>query len=445
MITKTTSSQPAAARRIARTCRGSISLLVVVILAAVAVMALAVASISLTGTRITRSGQDKVTGLTLAEAGVDDTIATLSSDSSIVVNLMPAGTALQGSQITSKTITGTLYEDTANTTPEGSYTATLTCVDKSSGHMKVVSTGTNANNTTRTVVARITQGSTSLGNAAVLSNGPVSTGGNSDIETTRATSFTTSAPPASYDHNANIYSNGNISFGGAATVDGTLISAGTTNGTAYYPSVSNAPTYPFPSASATAALNQQWQSQAQKSGSASYNGSTLFPTNSSTVTITAPAYISGDLKMVGSQTLIIKGSSNGDMVYLNGNLSMSANSAIINGAAFVVGGTMSQNGQSTYSVDGSQFTSSNGAPTLAVYSGDITLNGGSANQLWGIIYAVNGGIKVNGNALFTGALVSGGANSTVTVTGTYNQYFPEGMASAISMPKTPVVTHIEEL
>lgn len=389
---------------------GSITLTIVVLLSGISVVTLALLSVTMTQVRITKAGNDRATGLTVAEAGVDASIDALTGDYSTT------------------TVNGTLYEDAAKTRVFGTYSAAITDINVTLGIKKAVSVGTNGNGSTRKVVALISQGTMNLGNAALMSNGAIDLGGGANIATL----------PAQM-HVADVYGNGNVNMTGSGYTDGRLISAGTVNGTAYFPSVSAAPKIPFPDALKRQTMQTDWIAESKLTNNI-INANNLFSGSGNSRTITAPAYLNGNIHMTSDKTLTLTGTG---VVYVNGNVKITANSVLTNGVTLIVGGSWSQEGQAIYKVttaaDGSQLSP---APTLAVCSGDIGLQGGAANIQWGIVYAVNGGIRVNGNSVFTGALV---AHGSITANGTYNQYFPVGMASTVRIPSNPVVTQVIEM
>jgi hypothetical protein len=290
----------------------------------------------------------------------------------------------------------------------------------------------------RKVVAYITQGNLSLGGSAILSNGTVSISGGANIATSPAN-----------QHNADVFGNGNVNLGGAGYDDGTLVSHGSVTGSGYYGSLSNQSSMPFPDTATTAMMQSNWiaLSQAVVSPATTPNiiqASNLFKGGNKSEIITAPAYINGNIQLTSTQSITFVPSSptaTNQTVYINGNLKSVSGSTITNAADLIVGGTFTMAGQSSYAI--TPPAAGNPMPTLAVLTGDITLNGGSTNVQWGIIYSVNGGIKVNGNAVFTGALVAGGVNSSVTATGTYQQYFVSD-PSLVAIPQYPVLKYILE-
>lgn len=391
-----------------RSNSGSVLIMVLFLLVCVSVLCMAVAAFTIQKMSSSASGRNKASGLTLAEAGVDDALNNLTNNRNAT------------------SASGTMYEDNGNSIVFGTYAAAITNTDSSGMNKKVISVGRNRNGTQRTVVALIKIEARPLGSGAMMANGTISVSSNTNILTTPLNA-----------HVADVYANSNVTLGGTGNVDGRLISAQTAYGTAYYPSVSNAPQLVFPDAAEISAMQTQWYTDSRSTNNI-INVSTLFPSNKSNVTVIAPAFINGDLTLQSGKTLNFTG--NG-FIYINGNLRLNSQATLNNGSTLVVGGSYNQNGQGMYRTT----TGVIPAPTLAVSTGDISLNGGASNSQWGVIYAVSGSVRVNGNAVFTGALVSGQQSGGIVATGTYDQYFPVDMASKITLPGPPYVTHVAEL
>jgi hypothetical protein len=361
---------------------------------------------SLTQLRMSRSGQNKATGLALAEAGVDDTVDQLRKDHGF------AGP-----------VSGALTTDTGANF--GSYNATISTT--SDPYVRLVnSTGTNPDGSTQRVAALINLDMRPLGWAAILSNGDVNVNGGALVNSN----------PADL-HISDVIANGNISMGGSSTVDGTLVAGGTTSGQGYFPSQTGQPTYPFPDSAEQTQMKADWVTQAMAGGQIS-------GVNNS-ATITAPKYINGDINLSSYSTVTLNGSG---VIYVNGNVKMTANSVLTNGVTLVVRGTVNQSGQSIYKITPGILPT----PTLvAIGTGAsvndtvISLTGGSLANQQGIIYAMNGSIKVAGGSLFVGELVAGQPGAQINVTGGYTQAFPSGMASAVKFPNGASTKSIVEL
>ena len=352
---------------------------------------------------LTRRNTGKVRATLLAEAGVDASLIVLTSNWNAT------------------TSSGSLYDNPgANQLRNGDFSSVISIIDGS--HRKVISTGTEFTGSTSTVVAIVNKEDSFISNYAMLSNGNISINGTVDVETL----------PSS-QHSANIHSNQNISFGSNSTVDGTLMAVGSiSGGTGYFPNQPGSDTVPFPDATQINTWRTDWTIEAQSAGH-SYNGTSLFPGNKASLTIQAPAYINGDVSLSNTQTLILQGPG---VVWINGNVRLTAQSTLDNRALLAINGNFSQVGQSLYK------TGSNGTdtPTLVAFTGDSDIAGGGIAQ--GIVYSVSGNLKVTGNSAFIGSLVAGG---DITAGGTYNQYYPTNQSSRVAFISPPHVEKIVEL
>jgi Tfp pilus assembly protein PilX len=390
-----------------RRAAGFVTLTVLLILVLAFVGAVTLLGLSQAQVKMATNSQNRLTGLVLAEAGVDDAAARIASD------LAFAGHSR------------TLYEDPpANTRPFGTFRTTVTRIDTL--HRRVTSVGTNPNGTTMTAVAVVTIEMTALGNAAIMANGQINVNGTMQVG---------SDPPDL--HIAHVYANGNVSMGGSSYVDGYLAAAGVATGTAYYASRSGVTRWPYPDSELTTLWHAQWLAEARAGGTV--NGVRR------SMTITGPKFIDGDLTLNNDERVTLSGSG---VVYVNGNVNLTAQSVLTNGVTLVVRGSFSQGGQAVYKIDPTVTPT----PTLAVIgagygvSDDVVqLAGGSLADNQGIIYAVNGSIKVAGGSTFVGALVAGAPGAQVTATGGYTQHYPEGLASSIQFPTGARVTGVTEL
>jgi Tfp pilus assembly protein PilX len=384
----------------------TVTVLLIAILAFVAAMTLL--GVSQAQMRSSSRSQDRMMGLVLAEAGIDDAVAQISS--------FPEFTGRSG----------TIYENPpTNTRIFGTYQTTVTVVGDLK--RKITSVGTNPNGSTSTVVALITVETRALGNAALMANGPINVSGTMQVNSL----------PADL-HISNVYANGNIAMGGTSFVDGQLAAAGTVVGQAYYPSESGVPPYPYPSRTTTDKWKTDWIAAAQLGGT--INGQVK-----TTTTITAPKYINGNISLNNSETVVINGPG---VVYVNGDVTLTAQAVLTNGATLVVSGTVTQGGQSSYKmVPGVKPT-----PTMVVYGTGysatadvIKLAGGSLGDNQGVVYAVNGSINVAGGSTFVGALVAGTAGAQISSNGGYTHYFPEDLASSVVFPTAATISGVTEL
>jgi Tfp pilus assembly protein PilX len=387
--------------------RGFVTLTVLIFAMMLLFIGLLLVSNSLFEVKGATRSQNRIMALMVAEAGVDDAVAQISSNPDF------AGRTV------------TLYEDPGtNARPNGRFTTAV--VRASDTLRRVTSVGTSPGQTAVTVVATVVIDTRALGNAAIMANGPINIGG----------TLTVNSTPTQDLHISHVYGNGDVSMGGSSYVDGVLMSAGNVTGQAYFPSQSGVAAFPYPSTTQTDQWHAEWIAAASAGGSVN--------TVRRSTTITAPKYINGDITLSGSDNVTLSGSG---VIYVNGNVNLTAQSVLTNGVTLVVRGTFNQQGQSVYKIT----TGLTPTPTLVVYgtgsgaTADVVgLTGGSLANQQGIIYAVNGNIKVAGGSVFVGALVAGGAGSGVNSTGNYAHWFPEGMAAPVKFPTAAQVQAIVE-
>jgi Tfp pilus assembly protein PilX len=392
--------------------RAGFATVLTLVLVSVAVTAVVIVTdVSLTQMRLATRSLNRQTAVTLAEAGVDDAVDHLRYDRQYA-----GGSA-------------TLYTDApTNTQRFGDYTTVVTTLNPQT--RKIVSTGTNPNGTTGGVVAIVDLPKKKLGDAAIKATQHVDIGGTATISTL-----------PNLLHNADVQSNGNITMGGSSIADGTLYAAGTVTGPSYQsgqvfaPSVSGHQEIPFPSDSELAAMQANLKAAAQ--------AGTHYGNVNNTRIITTPAYISGNLTLNNNEVVTIVG--NG-VVYVEGDIRLNGQAILHNGGTLAVGGTVVQAGSSTYRVQTNVFPT----PTMVVFNDDnetpaISLSGGAATTHQGVVYAVEGGIKLTGGSIFNGALVAGGVNGVVNVNGNYEHYYPDGMQSYIEFPADPKVSFLGEM
>jgi hypothetical protein len=384
------------------------TVLLIALLAFVAAMTML--GVSQAQMRSAARSQDRMMAAVLAESGIDDAIGQVSSDPTF------AGR------------TGTIYEDpTTKLKAFGTFQTTITTL--TGQKRKITSVGTNPNGSTSTVVAVITIDTRALGNAAIMSKGAVALGGTMDINSVPT-------PNLGISH---VYANGNITMGGNSKVDGYLMGGGTvTGGDGSLGTESNVPPFPYPTVAETDKWKADWitASKATNQWSTNINQSR---------TITAPHYISGNITLSSSDTVVLNGPG---IIYVDGNVKLSGQSVLTNGATLVVNGTFTQTAQTIYKMT----TGMAQTPTMVVYGSGygptadvIDLVGGSTADQQGVVYAVNGSIKVAGGATFVGALVAGGTGASVKATGTYDHKFPENMSSLVKFPTAAAVEGVTEL
>ncbi len=385
---------------------------VLVLIALVSLTFLTLANLSTAAVRLTSEGRDRVISLSLAEAGIDDAVDRIRAD-----NAYPG---------TSSPIT--LYEDASDTKPLGTFAVQVTPVSGSQD-LDVYSTGTTTNGKRCQVRARVKISDFTFDDGAMLSNGDISVSGVSTVETSPL-----------YGGNAHVRANGNITFAGAAHVDGRVAAVGTVS---LAPGSSTDRLYPsgqpgaarvaFPARPDTDGWKARWIADAKQG--ATYGAITGTPSGG--MTITGPAYVDGDIQMDSGHTLEITGSG---PVYVNGNLLMQGGSTLRNRSTLIVRGRFEQSassGSPVYEADPSLAPT---PPALIALTSDparaIRLTPSGTDNLYALIYAVNGGIEIapQGIVAVRGALVAGGKGALITVSGNYRHVYPDGM--------TPNNTHL---
>lgn len=398
-------------RRMRQRAFTTVSVMLLLIFATVLIFSMSAAT--LTQVKISRKGGQQANALVLAEAGVDD------AQDHLLDNHSYGGTGDTAVN---------LYEDWPNTTkPNGSFKTTVTSID--SWNLKVTSVGTTADKISATVIAIVVINKRKLGSpesGALKGNGEVKLGGTVNITTIPANG-----------HMADVLSNSNISMGNNSFVDGTLYGLGAiSGGTGYYPSQQVTSPFSFNDTAATDALKAGWLAIAQAGGTRGrVNGS---------ATIAGPKYINGDISIQNSEKVILTGGANA-IIFVNGNVTLAGSSTLTNGVTLVVNGTFSMGGSSTYNIG----TPTLPTPALVVYNVNnatdaISLAGGSGTDHQGVIYGINGRIKVAGGSIVTGAIYNNDANNEIISTGNYTQYFPTDMSSIIDEPGTPFVSSLVE-
>ncbi len=232
--------------------------------------------------------------------------------------------------------------------------------------------------------------------AALLGRGYVEVGSSSTISTSPATR-----------HVASAYSNGDFKGASGTYIDGDIRVGGTISGipagNVYGTMQSGAtPLWVFP----TNGELTSWENQlaAQATAGATRGGIDL----STTMTLTAPVYINGDVFLRSGGRLTINGSG---PVYVTGRFEMGGDSVLSNGALIAVHGQFKQGGGTQYLLTGPP--ASAGLVTFLVDK-DAIIFEGAATGTQGVIYAARGGVKLSGSAALQGAAIAGGE-------GTYGQ------------------------
>lgn len=201
--------------------------------------------------------------------------------------------------------------------------------------------------------------------------------------------------------------------------------------------------YAFPSTATVSTWQNNKIAQAQSTGTWTSTGivgnGTVGMNTTGTTVITGPAYINGDL-VLGSGTTTLSANSNTsapNVVYVHGNVSFSTTSGTLenNGVIFVCDGTFTSGNSTQYRIYGT--TSGNtgaGSNPLYATSGLLSLNSSanavtfssSVSSTIGFVYAINGGITLNGSADLTGSVTSGqgSAGGGVTDSGGRTLWYP---------------------
>lgn len=417
--------------------------------AAMLLTVVALTNVSLTQISLSRRGQDKVAATQIAEAGVDDVI------DQITRNQIPLLPKPNSGSLPPVTVTGTLYENaaayaSASTGPKtqaGTYSTTVVDYgsDDKEVRKRVTSVGKTANGAQATVYALVTVNLYSKIGAAIRSNGDIGIGGTANIGT--SDTF----------HDANAQANGNITMqSGSSGVDGSLYATGSvggvTSGSSQVVAVQSGVPPIFFLDAATLLNEQAYLKNLVINYPLNISNNQL---NASTPTapyiIQAPAYISSNLKLVNNQSIVILPPANSttpSVVYVDGNVDLSGQSILTNGANLVVGGSFNQNGGTIYQVSPTTVTYPDGTtytPSLGVFNNGasgstaISLNGGGTNTNIGIVYAYFGNMVLSGGSTFTGSLTAAGQGATIKTTGNFTFTYPGGQATDIPNPSPPTV------
>ena len=364
--------------------RGSVLVFTIVLLLIMTTLGLAMFTLTTTSGRLANAGYEKVQADAAAEAGIHSLFAQTAA-------ALDAGTTAPVSS--SGTLTSTIG---GVSRMDGSYSSAIV----SSATVGLVTTcsvrctGTASNGTTTSITnATFTTTSSAGGafhfpNGSIISNGPIVIG-NSHTGTVDDSS----------SNSASIFANGAISTGNNSSVNGSATSAtsysgsGTVSGT-----VTTGTSTPFPSAAALSTYQANWLSTAQ-------SGTQYATCPATGTTLTAPAYINGDL----NQNLNIKPCAGvSSVVYVNGNIS---------GDIYIPGDGNS--GDSVTIVCTGTFTSQNltgvnepySCTIVTLDSTPIDFSNVTRGTIKGVIYAANAGFTLkNPGWTFDGCLIAGGTS-----------------------------------
>ena len=393
--------------------RGGLALTAVLLLLTIAMLAIiTLANLSITSVRLTARGQNRAIALSLAEAGVDNTVDEIRR---------------------SRTYTGT--GGTSIALDGGTFQTTVSSIVGTTNLLDITSVGTTTSGRTCEVRARVNYSGLSVGYGAMISNGDINVNGSVTVQTS----------PAS-QHNANLLANGNITIADPATkIDGALVAGGTVSKPAsvtYTEVQSGAPPIAFPTPETIADMKAGWLADAHAGGDTILPGGSIKLTKGTT-TFTGPQYIKGDIVLSSNATATFSGTS---PIYIDGNITMSGKTKITNSVNLIVSGTITQSGSSSSGYP--TYDTSGTLPSLISLSSDltnaITLTGNSNSQ-YAMVYAVNGGITVSGSSNLKGTLVAGGVGASITSSGNYTHTYPDGSTQNTEFARAPVVTSVIEM
>ena len=397
-----------------------------------------VTNASLTQVKMSQKAQSKAAALSLAEAGAEETVSKIKSDLSYGSDGLP--------------IAVSLYEDApTNTKLSGTYSVSVKTISPTV--RKVLSTGTPVGGLPVTVAVMVnvpTHYTTS--SAALRVNGDLTVKGNMLVKSVAGLLL----------HESDVEATGDIKLKGDANfVDGTLTANGTISGmgagdllnaqvVAILPDV---PQLLFPDNNWRNQMDTDFKAKADsqfRTYAPPKNGILGLPV----IAMTAPARITGDLKLTGIQLMTITG--NG-VIYVDGDVDLEDNAKLINGATLAVRGKFLQTKSASYTASIIPLGSLTTAPSLTVFNNKvdtgaaITLTGSTTPLLnaipvqVGVVYAAYGDILVNGNVSLSGALAAGGPDSNISCDASLTLVFPGCGKTAIGLPGEPEVTFWGEI
>ena len=355
-------------------------------------------------------GQDRSweQAIHVTETGVDQLLFDL--DQSNSVNVAPAGTPLN----TKAEVVAAAAAFSAAVTPGGEVvTFTNGAGDKA---FAVGYTPDRATANAKARVVEVEVSFSSSGGVFSFPNGALAAGG--DIWMTgNAGTYT----DPSTEHQASVHANGNFNGTGNHNVDGDITAVGTViGGNAYGVKMGGVPPMPFP----TQQQIDDWQADLLAEA---MTGPTL---TSLSGTVIAPAYVSGNFKLKGNNTVTLQGPG---VIYVDGNLELSGNSQMTNnGVILATAGTYKISGNSTYEVTSPETA---GLVSFSTSTEALTLTGNGSAATQGFAYAPNGGAKITGNGAFYGSVVAG---NDMTITGNGGVIYPADLNTNLTIgPPTP--------
>jgi hypothetical protein len=408
------------------------------LLLGLAILGMAIVSLSVTSSRLADRGFQKTQATALAEAGVH------AFYTKIAIGMANASNPTYPASVSSATLSSTIG---GVSTTDGTYSARLvnTPAASTSGTATtytfvVEGAGTAPNGVTQSkvrsvfTVSRGAYGSYPFVNSALESNGTITLSGGAK----------TSDP--SGHHLASASANGVVDVSGGSSVDGVIAVAAS----AYSTTLSKCPgqtvqqlssPLTFPSASTLSTWASSWTGQAKEATSSFPSGQILssFSAGSTAVTLTAPCYISGGLTLSGGASLTVQPDTSAAapyILYVHGKIVASGGSSITNkGVLIISDSTITASGGSCVAGYSVTDLTNSGLISLSTSSnGAITLSGGTAANSIGFCYAAEGGATLSGGSQITGSLIAGGTSCSVTFSGGSSLVYPDGLNSFKGFP-----------
>lgn len=381
------------------------SVLVLMLVVAVALMALT--NFSVTAARMSVPNRERASALSLAEAGVDDTVDRLRANSAYnVTGAVTTVTNADGTTAGTFTVTTKHYPpNEVDIFSDGQTPGTAPIGQTSKVYARVHITGDPR--------------------AAILSNG--------DVSMASAARVKTSPEGGGYAH---VRANDDVTMAPDNFVDGRVSAVDSVSNVKcsdplFPKGQANAAPIPFPTQTEINAWKTQWISEATAGG-------TTTGLIETTRTITAPEYISGDIALKPSETLTITGSGT---VYVTGNVLIRGKLVISPDVTLVVAGTFTMASASDASLASGSSTSGSDTgsrASLMVLSTNLTsaisISAKAQCNAFSTLYAVNGGMDCYGGATVSGQLKAGGAGATVTLRGGFTLSYPSSMGRYVGNP-----------
>jgi hypothetical protein len=408
------------------------------LLLGLAILSMAIVSLSVTSSRLADRGFQKTQATALAEAGVH------AFYTRIAVGMANASNPTYPASLSSATLSSTIGGVSAT---DGSYSARLvnTPTASTSGTTTtytfvVEGTGTAPNGVTQSKVRSVFTESRGSYNSYPFPNGAVESNGTITLSGGAKTS------DPSGNHLAGADANGVVDLSGGSTVDGVIAVAAS----AFSTTVSKCPgqtvqqlssPLTFPSASTLSTWASSWKAQAEEATSSFPSGQILssYSAGGSTVSLTAPCYISGGLTLSGGASLTVQPDTSATapyILYVHGNIVASGGSSITNNGVLIISdGTITASGGSSVAGYAVTDLTNSGLISLSTSNNNaICLSGGTAANSIGFCYAAEGGATLSGGSQITGSLIAGGTGATVTFSGGSSLIYPDGLNNFKGFP-----------